>query len=260
VSDGRLVVSVTTHDMLPLALVLVDASLGRHGGLVRAAVTVSALALENARLQASVRSQLAEVRASRSRMVQAALTERRRLERDLHDGAQQRLLALTMRLAAARAKIADPAVRASMDYASAEVHTALQELRDLAHGIHPAVLNAGLGAALDGVAARSPIPVTVTVPAQRCDPAVEYTAYCVINEALANVVKHAKATAARVDVSVSGGDLWLEVVDDGTGGAAVEAGTGLAGLRDRVAALGGELSVLSPAGGGTRVVARVPCA
>jgi len=257
---GRLSVLVKTSEDRPLATVVVDPSLVRHCGLLDAAVTAGGLALENAQLQASVRAQLAQVRASQARIVEAGLAERRRLERDLHDSAQQRLLALNMQLAAAEARMQEPAARALIEQARGELHQALQELRDLARGIHPPVLSqAGLGAAIESVAERLPLAVDVDAAARRWEPAVEATAYFVVCEALANTVKHAKASRATVRVRSREDQLWVEVADDGGGGADPRAGHGLSGLRDRIAALGGEIVVASPPGAGTRITASIPC-
>jgi signal transduction histidine kinase len=259
-SRYRLVVPVRTGDGEPLATVLVDPGLERHQELLHAAMAASGLALENARLQASIRAQLEQVRASRTRIVEAGLAERRRVERDLHDGAQQRLLALAATLGVARAKAVDAASAAAIDEARTELRLALQELRDLAQGIHPALLSqAGLSAAIEVVAERLPLPVEVDVPSCRFDPAAETTAYFVACEALANTVKHARASRATVRVRSYDRTLRLEVVDDGKGGADPAGGSGLAGLADRVRALGGDLIVASPQEVGTHITARIPC-
>ncbi|MFD2090809.1 sensor histidine kinase [Blastococcus deserti] len=258
---GRLVVPVTAGDGGRLALVLADPALRRHGRLVEAAVSAAGLALENARLQAGIRAQLEQVRASRARIVEAGLAERRRLERDLHDGAQQRLLALTMQLGAVRTAVTDEDTRALVDTARAGLRQAVAELRDLARGLHPAVLSqAGLGPALESVAERLPVPVRLDVPAERYPATVETAAYFLACEAMTNAAKHADAGQVRVTVRASGGRLHVEVVDDGVGGATPSPGGGLAGLHDRVAALGGTLVVDSPQGSGTRIVASIPCA
>jgi signal transduction histidine kinase len=257
----RLVVEVMTSDNAPLAAVQVDPALGRHREMLDAALAAAGLALENARLQASVRAQLEEVRASRARIVEASVTERRRLERDLHDGAQQRLLALTMTVAAAQAKAAPEADAALMNTIRTELHQTLRELRELAHGIHPAVLSqAGLGPAVTVVAERMPIDVEIDVPPRRWEPAVEATAYFLACEAIVNAVKYAAATTVVVRVRSEPGCLGISVIDNGVGGADPGAGTGLNGLRDRVLALGGALDLTSPIGGGTTVHARLPCA
>jgi signal transduction histidine kinase len=209
------------------------------------------------------RAAQSEVRQSRARIVQATDAARRRLERDLHDGAQQRLVSLSLALRLARLRLGrdtDPAAVAGLDDAADELRTAIKELRELAHGIHPAILTqAGLGPAIDSLAQRSSVPATVTVlPGRRLSAAVESTAYFVVSEALANVAKYAAASSATVTAECPGESLRIEVADDGIGGADPDRGSGLRGLADRVAALGGNLSVDSPVGGGTRIVAVIP--
>jgi signal transduction histidine kinase len=259
-TGDRMVLPVRASDGGRLALVLVDPSLRRHGRPVAAAVSAAGLALENARLQAGIRAQLEQVRASRARIVEAGLAERRRLERDLHDGAQQRLLALTMQLGAVRTAVADEATRTLVDSARADLRTAVAELRDLARGLHPAVLSqAGLCPALESVAERLPVPVSLDVPSERFDLTVESAAYFLACEAMTNAAKHADATSVQVCVRPDGGRLVVEVADDGIGGATSSPGGGLAGLQDRVAALGGSLVVDSPPGRGTRITASIPC-
>jgi signal transduction histidine kinase len=201
--------------------------------------------------------------ASRARLVEASDAERRRLERNLHDGAQQRLLALslTMRLAQARVA-ADPVeARRLLDNAVDELAAALAELRELARGIHPAVLSErGLAAALAGVVQRAPVPVEIeTVPDQRLPEAVEVAAYYLVSEALTNVAKYANASAAKVAVSRIGDRAIVEVADDGIGGADLTRGSGLRGLADRIGAIGGELAVDSRPGAGTTIRATIPC-
>jgi signal transduction histidine kinase len=204
-----------------------------------------------------------EIRASRKRIVQAADDARRRLERNLHDGAQQRLVSLSLSLRLAEAKLAsDPEQAAAIiGGAREELAHALDELRELARGIHPAVLTErGLGAALEGVVLRTPLPVELELPAERLAPPVEAAAYYVISEALTNVAKYADATSAHVRVTYDQ-DLELvtvEVADDGSGGADPAQGSGLRGLADRVAALDGTLLVESPPGVGTRITAAIP--
>ena len=256
----RLVVPVRASDGGRLALVLADPSLRRHGRPMAAAVSAAGLALENARLQAGIRAQLEQVRASRARIVEAGLAERRRLERDLHDGAQQRLLALTMQLGAVRTAVADERTRLLVDTARSDLREAVAELRVLARGLHPAVLSqAGLSAALESVAERLPVPVTLDVPSGRFEPTVESAAYFLACEAMTNAAKHADASSVRVCVRPLPDRLLVEVLDDGVGGAAASPGGGLAGLQDRVAALGGTLTVDSPPGHGTRITASIPC-
>ena len=202
-----------------------------------------------------------ELAASRMRIVEASDAERRRLERNLHDGAQQRLVAttLTVRMAARRVT-ADPALRAMLDGAGDELGRALEELRELARGLHPAVLSDhGLRAAIEAVADVAPLPVAVDVPLdQRLPETVEAAAYFVVCEALTNVAKYARASEARVHVGRTDHSAQVEVVDDGVGGADERGGSGLRGLADRVEALGGRLVVSSPVGAGTAVRAELP--
>ena len=202
-----------------------------------------------------------ELRRSRARIVEAGAAERRRLERNLHDGAQQRLVSLSLALRLAQAKIATSPEAAAeiLGQASDELALALEELRELARGIHPAVLtDRGLTAALETLAARAPLPVEIRTPEERLSPSVEATAYYVVAEALTNVVKYAEASAVNVTVEQRDGHVVVEVADDGVGGAEPAAGSGLSGLADRVAALDGTLRVESPSGGGTRITAEIP--
>ncbi|PWW24131.1 signal transduction histidine kinase [Geodermatophilus normandii] len=247
-----------------IAVLVHDPVLTGEPDLVAAVAAGAGLAVENDRLHAEVRNQLREVQASRARIVEAADGARRQVERDLHDGAQQRLVtvALALRLAHTQLGTASSAeLAALLDEAGAELAGALDELRELARGIYPVLLtDAGLGPALVSLAERCPVPAVVAaVPDRRWADAVEQTCYFVVSEALANAVKHARATQVAVEVRETAGGLRVEVADDGTGGADAS-GSGLRGLADRVATLGGELTVRSPRGGGTRVIATVPCA
>ncbi len=230
--------------------------------LLRDAAAAAALAIENARLEVELRARLAALRASRARLVEAGDAERRRLGRDLHDGAQQRLVALMIELQLARERFeSDPAgARELVDSAFANAQEAVVELRDLAAGIHPAVLSQrGLDAALESLASRSMVPVELESELEeRLPSAVETAAYFVVAEALTNVTKYADATHARVEVRRENGAAVVDVRDDGVGGAAIGAGTGLSGLTDRVGALDGTLEVESPQGAGTLVRARFP--
>jgi signal transduction histidine kinase len=230
-------------------------------GLLRS--RTAGLELENVRLDAALRARVEELRASRARIVQASDTARRRLERDLHDGAQQRLVALALDLKLARGKLdKDPAAAAELlDASIEELAEATSELRELARGIHPALLtDRGLGPALEAIASRAPIPVEVApVPEMRLPGPVESAAYFVVAEALTNVSKYANATHAEVIVTRANGKVVVEIRDDGVGGADPAAGSGLSGLADRVAALDGLLDVESPEGRGTVVRAEVPC-
>jgi signal transduction histidine kinase len=202
-----------------------------------------------------------ELQASRARIVQAADGERKRLERNLHDGAQQRLVAIALKIRLARAKMAadrDVAEQLLQDSA-VELDSALRELRELARGLHPAVLTEhGLRRALDVLVERAPFPVAVDAPGERLPEAAETAAYYIVSEALANAAKHAQATSGAVSVAAGGAVLLVEIRDDGCGGADLESGSGLVGLRDRAEALGGSLTVESPPGAGTVVRASLP--
>jgi signal transduction histidine kinase len=200
-----------------------------------------------------------ELRRSRARIVAAGDEARKRLERNLHDGAQQRLTSLLLYLRLARSKVSEPPVQALLDQAIEELGAAVTELRELARGIHPEVLTRrGLAAALRVVTTRMPVPVELEVPRGRFGESTEAAAYYVVSESLANIVKYAQASSAAVRVQRLDGRLIVEVSDDGIGGADASAGTGLSGLADRVAALEGGFSVDSPAGAGTRVRAEIP--
>ncbi len=257
---GRVVARVAGSDE---AVLVYDEGLELEPQLVRLTAAAASMALEHARLQAEVEAQLEQVRASRARIVEAGDAERRRLERDLHDGAQQRLVTLSLALGMARdrAAEADPELGALIESASKEAREALTELRELARGIHPAVLTeAGLTGAIQALAERSPVATTITaVPEGRFPAAIEATAYFVVSEALANVAKHARADCAQVTIRKLAGRLLVEVSDDGTGGARAAEGSGLRGLADRVASVGGVLQVDSPPGRGTRLEAEIPC-
>jgi signal transduction histidine kinase len=195
-------------------------------------------------------------------VIEAGQKERQRLERDLHDGAQQRLIALSLELSLLEQELeADDDTAERLARARQEIATSLGELREIARGIHPAVVSGhGLGVALEQLTARAPVPVRLTVVVdERLPEPIEVAAYYLVSESLANVAKHADATSATVEVSRSHGQVVVEIIDDGVGGADSERGSGLRGLADRVEALGGRLRVWSPSGGGTRVKAEIPC-
>jgi signal transduction histidine kinase len=221
------------------------------GGLLRSHVT---------HLDLELRESLEELRASRARVVAAGDAARRRIERDLHDGAQSRLVGLALLLRVARGRATDPEQAQLLDRAQEELQASLRELRDLARGIHPAVLtDRGLAPALDALVARAPVPVSLESGDIEGLPApVETAAYFVVSEALANVAKYAGAGHATVALRRANGRLTVEVADDGVGGADAAAGSGLRGLADRLAALDGTLSLESPAGCGTRLRAEIP--
>jgi len=258
--DRRLVEVIRTDAGAPIAVVIADAALERYRGLFDAAVRTSGLALRNAQLQAeAAQAELDSVRASRTRIVEAALAERRRLERDLHDGAQQHLLGLAARLTAAMTRTRDPEATAAFGHVRAELGEVLAELRDLAHGIHPQTLvQSGLAAALEEIAERLPLAIQLNVAPYRVPPTVEAAAYFTACEALANSVKHARATRVRVVVRVTASHLEMEIADDGVGGAD-PSGKGLAHLLDRISAADGEAAIDSPPGRGTTIRARIPC-
>lgn len=264
VSTGQAVTMLERNGVREAAIIH-DAILLEEPGLMASVASAMRLAVENDRLTAAVEAQLAEVRASRARIVAAGDAERQRLERDLHDGAQQRLVALTLALRLARTRLgddADPSVKLSLEQASDEARAALAELRELARGIHPQILTeAGLHAAIESLAGRTPAAVSVDMdPDARFAPAVEAIAYFVVSESLANIAKYAEAGAVQVRAGWQEGVLTVEVADDGRGGADPRMGTGLRGLLDRVSAVDGTLEVVSPRRGGTRIVARIPTA
>jgi signal transduction histidine kinase len=250
------------HEGRPLATIVHDVSLAEQGDLVRAVGGAASLALENERLDAELRANLHELRASRARIVESADAARRRIERDLHDGAQQQLVAILLALRMARARLDDdPTAAAQMlDATTRDLATAIDELRELARGIHPAVLSdRGLGPALDGLATRLSLPVEIgSMPSERLPEKVEAAAYFVVAEALTNVARYAEATHARIDVTRDDGQVTVAIADDGVGGADPAKGSGLRGLADRVAALDGRLEVDSEAGRGTTVRAVIP--
>jgi signal transduction histidine kinase len=259
--DGR-ATTLIERDGLPVAALLHDPALGDERALLDGVTAAAGIALENARLHAELRARLEELQGSRTRVIAAGQRERQRLERNLHDGAQQRLIALSLELSRLDEHLqGDADARLHLDQAREEIALSLGELRDVARGIHPAVLSGhGLEIALESVAAGAPLPVRLQVELEsRLDEPLEVAAYYVVCESLVNVGKHARATSATVEVARRNGDVFVEVIDDGVGGADTERGSGLRGLADRVEALGGRLRVWTPAGGGTRVRAEIPC-
>ena len=246
-----------------VALLVHAGSVAEERELLRAVGGTAALALQNERLDAQLRASVQELRASRARIVESADEARRRIERDLHDGAQQQLVTLALGLRTARSRLdRDPAqAGVLLDAAAQELDAAIQALRELARGIHPAVLSdRGLGSALEALAQRAPLPMELEgVPAERLPASIEAAAYFVVAEAITNVVRYARASHARVAVVRDGERVVVEIADDGVGGADPAKGTGLSGLADRVAALDGRLDVESAAGRGTMVRAVIPC-
>jgi signal transduction histidine kinase len=246
-----------------IAAMVHDPALRDESELLEAVTAGAGIALENAQLHAEQRAHLEELRGSRARIVDAGRKERQRLERNLHDGAQQRLIALSLELSLLEEKLAsDPEATSRLAAARGEIGASLEELREVARGLHPAVVSGhGLAVALEQLVAGAAVPVRLTVSVgSRLPEALEVAAYYLVSESLANVGKYARASSATVEVTRTATEVVVEIVDDGVGGADEARGSGLRGLADRVEALGGRLRVWSPAGGGTRVRAEMPCA
>jgi signal transduction histidine kinase len=244
-----------------VAAIVHDAALDTSRELVQAAADASSLAIDNERLKADLRARLEELRVSRLRIVEATDNARRRIERDLHDGAQQHLVSLALDLRILRSRVNDdPDTLALVDALSERLTIALDELRELARGIHPAVLTErGLGPAIEALVERAVVPVDCDIRLdERLPERVEAAAYFTVAEAITNVGKYANATRADVRVHLEGDELFVRVSDDGVGGADLGRGTGLRGLEDRLAAVGGTLILDSPEGGGTRLIAALP--
>jgi len=260
-ADGRARTEITREGSRT-AVVLHDPVLLERRDLLRGVLAAAGLSVVMARLRVELRLQLAEVEASRTRIVEAGYEERRRLERDLHDGAQQRLVSLGVQIRRLQrtlpreASILSPA----FDQIVGEVGATIGDLRQIAAGVRPARLDEGLSAALADLARSAPVPVDVEGPGERVPASVEAAAYFVACEALTNAIKYASASKVSVRAVRENGTLHVSVSDDGVGGAVLRRGSGLAGLRDRVAALGGTLEVFSPRGQGTRIEVAIPCA
>jgi signal transduction histidine kinase len=261
--DGRRAIRLIDRGGGRVAALLHDRALEDEPELLAAVTAAAGIAIENARLNVELRARVEELRGSRSRIVEAGQRERQRLERNLHDGAQHRLVALSLQLSLLEEELAGHgSATAQLERARGEIDTSLDELREIAQGIHPAVVTGhGLAVALEQLVARAPVPIRVSVDIEgRLPAAIEMAAYYLISESLANIGKYAQASSATVEVARSNGDLHVEVADDGIGGADTELGSGLRGLADRVEALGGQLRIWSPHGGGTRLRAEIPCA
>ena len=247
-----------------VAALVHDVALGEDPALLDAVSSAAGLALDNERLLAELRAQLAETRDSRARIVDAADTERRRLERNLHDGAQQRLVTLALHLRMAQESLRDDpaAAEAMLDGVGEDLKLALEELRELARGLHPAILtDRGLAPALQSIATRAPFKVEINgVPPERLPAAIEAAIYYVVAESLTNAAKHAAASEARVELSTTDDTVTVEIRDNGRGGANLADGSGIRGLADRVEALGGRFELQSPVGAGTVVKASCHCA
>jgi len=252
--------TAVAHDGRRVAAIIHDAELPARPELVEAAAAGAVLALDNERLKADLRARLEELRASRKRIIEASVEARRKFERDLHDGAQQQLVAVSLDLQLIRSATREQETKELLDETIARLSSALAELRELARGIHPAVLSErGLLPALEALAERTPLPVELEVSiGRRLSPAIEAAAYFVAAEALTNVAKYAHASRARLRAVHADGTLTIEVADDGVGGADPARGSGLRGLADRISAIDGTLAIESPAGAGTRVVVTVP--
>ena len=262
--DADRATTLLERDGTPIGAIVHDVTLLDDPALVRTVAAAVALAMDNERLQGDLHAQLEEVRASRARIVEAGDLERRRMERDLHDGAQQRLVALAVSLRTIRSRLGPdvaPPVISELEAAGDLVKAAIDEVRELARGLDPSILReAGLGAAVQSLADHSSIPVTVAIDLHGRLPArAETAAYFVAAEALANAAKHSEASAVTVTATQAAGLLSLEVADDGGGGADLE-GSGIRGLADRIAAVGGTFAVDSPLGAGTRIRVSIPCA
>jgi signal transduction histidine kinase len=261
-SSGGRGTTLIDRDGAHVAALLHDSALADEPELLDAVTAAAGIALENGRLNVELKARTEELRGSRSRVIEAAQKERQRLERNLHDGAQQRLIALSLELGLLEERISgDREARLRLDQARREIAKSLEELRDVARGIHPAVVSGhGLAVALEQLAAKAPVPVRLNVKVEgRFPEHLEVAAFYLVSEGLANVGKHANATAATVEVARTNAHVVVEVVDDGIGGADTELGSGLRGLADRVEALEGRLRIWSPTGGGTRLRAEIPC-
>jgi signal transduction histidine kinase len=245
----------------PVAMLVHDPALADEREPLSSVAIATGLVIENARLQVQLSARLEELKGSRARIVDAEQRGREALERDLHDGAQQRLVGLSLKLGKLGDDVRhDPDLRFRLEEAITDVAASLSELRDLAHGIYPAaVRDHGLAVAIESLATRASVPVRLSVSDRRWPETIELTAYYIVAESLTNITKHAHASAVVVELSPDDAGLVVEVSDDGVGGATTEGGTGLRGLADRVEAIGGRLRVESPPGNGTRVRAELPC-
>jgi signal transduction histidine kinase len=259
--DERQGVTLVVHGSERVAALIHDVSLHENEQLMNSVCAAAGLALTNARLQAELRGRLEELKASRSRIIDVGVHERRRLERDLHDGAQRRLLSILFELRRARMATDRDEIDRLIEWSEEELKRSLDELRELARGIHPSVLtDYGLKVALEGVVVRAPVPTILDVELdRRPSSSVETALYFVACEALANAVKHADASKIQIRVVTDGGDLTMEVIDNGRGGADPNRGSGLRGMADRLAAVDGRLEIESDPAEGTVVRAVIPC-
>jgi signal transduction histidine kinase len=258
--DRRLRTPVTRADA-PLGLVLHNRVDDERPGLLEETVEAAGLAIEIVRLRVELRRQLELVEASRARIVSASYAERRRIERDLHDGAQQRLVSVGLALRHAQHELGSGSngIPGQLDGAVAEIELAIEELRELASGVRPTQLDGGLAPALRELAARAPLAVEIETSSERFPRDLEAAGYFIASEGLTNAVKHAGASRVRMRAQRIDGVLVIEVSDDGVGGAASSRGSGLRGLSDRVEAHGGTFQLESIEGRGTRIIAELPC-
>jgi signal transduction histidine kinase len=259
--DSGRAYTVVEHERRRVAAIIHDAELDARPELIRAAAAGAVMALDNESLKAALRARVEELRASRARIVEASIDARRQLERDLHDGAQQQLVALTLELRMIHGRVeGDLEIGKLVGHALSTAEDAVTDLRELARGIHPAVLTrGGLPPAVEALAQRASIPIDVVIEMQeRVTPAAEAAGYFVVAEALTNIAKYSGAERASVRVKREPDAITVEIVDDGVGGADPATGSGLRGLEDRVAALDGTLEVTSRPGEGTVVFARIP--
>jgi signal transduction histidine kinase len=263
-ADSKRRMTLVEREGQPVAALLHDPVLEHNAELVQSVGAAAALALENERLHAELRAQLAELRASRVRLVDATDVERRRIERNLHDGTQQRLVSIAMSLGLLESKLPEGSGEAPalVRETRESLAVALEELRELTQGIHPTLLvERGLPVALDDLCQRAALPVRLELELNsRLPDQVESAAYFFASEALANAAKHSHAGSVRVHASSDGRTLTLDIADDGIGGAGPGGGSGLRGLADRVEALGGRMTISSPPGRGTTLRAEIPCA
>jgi signal transduction histidine kinase len=246
----------------PMAMLIHDPALDYETTLLGSVAAATSMLIHKAQLEVELRARVDELRGSRVRILEAEQQERRRLERDLHDGAQQRLLALSLALGEIETQVGnDERLREDVAAARAEVAASLSELRNLAHGIHPAALiDHGLAVAIESLATKSPFQVDVSTGSlDGVTRGAEVTAFYLVSEALANITKHAHATSATLETRVKDDVLMVTITDDGVGGANTKSGSGLRGLADRVEAVGGKLRIWSPPGRGTRIEAEIPC-
>jgi signal transduction histidine kinase len=256
----KLVVEIRTRQDAPVAAIVADAAVGLDPDFVKAAAAAVGQSMENARLLETVREQFSELKQATGRVMEASAAERTRIQRDLHDGVQGQLAGLALRLGAAIAQTPDSAIAARLREIRSGITDAVAEIRRLAAGIRPAALSLGLAAAVSDLCGQHSLDATVDLPDDGLTEGVQEAVYLAISEAVTNIVKHAQAQTAQICGRMEDGALVIVVADDGTGGAAVGEGTGLRSIRDRVAALNGQVQISSRVGRGTQITMRIPCA